>query len=167
MERKIEQLVEVLEKTKRHYEQMLVLIRDEQAAATASDFERFSSISVEKESLVALIRRTEQHRNAILQTLATTFEIPLQQLNISSLSARMDAPHRVRLKETASALERIVAKVRIANRECCMIIEHCLGLVTRSLGFFQHWMQMSAVYGQSGTISSGSRRGGRLVSGSV
>ena len=85
MERKIEQLVEVLEETKRHYEQMLALVHDEQAAATASDFERFSRIGVEKESLVARIRKTEQHRNAILQTLAATFDIPTQQLNITTL----------------------------------------------------------------------------------
>lgn len=167
MERKIEQLVEVLKETQALYERMLSLVQDEKAAATASDFERFSRISAEKESLIALLKRTEQRRDTLLQALATTLDIPLQQLNISTLSAHTDASRRARLRDTASALERSVSKLRIANQECCMIIEHCLGLVTRSLGFFQHWMQMSAVYGQSGTISAGNRSGGRLVSDSA
>jgi hypothetical protein len=37
--------------------------------------------------------------------------------------------------------------------------------VAKSLGFFQHWMQLSAVYGQTGAISAGNRNGGRIVSG--
>jgi flagellar biosynthesis/type III secretory pathway chaperone len=165
MEQQIEQLVVVLEETKQLYEQMLTLVQDEKAAATASDFDRFSMISAEKETLVARLDRAETRRNTLLQALAETFDIPLQQLNVSTLTARIEMPYRVKLKETASALDRLLSKVRTANRECCMIIEHCRGLVAKSLGFFQHWMQLSAVYGQTGAISAGNRNGGRIVSG--
>ncbi len=167
MERMLEQLVEVLEQTKTLYERMLTLILEEKAAATASDFERFSGVSEEKEGLVAQLKQTEQRRNTILRTLSATLDIPLQQLNVSTLVTRVDVPYRVKLKTVASALESSVSRVRIANRECCMIIEHCLGLVTRSMGFFQHWLQVSSVYGQSGNLCTGNRSGGRLVSGTV
>lgn len=164
MERQFEKLVEVLEETQSLYERMLILVQDEKAAATASNFERFSRIGAEKELLVAQLKKMDQRRNTLLQTFSTTFDIPFQQLTISTLMEKVDPPCRLKLNDTAAALEKVISKVRIANRECCMIIEHCLGLVTRSLGFFQHWMKSSTVYGQSGTIDTGSRSGGRMVS---
>jgi flagellar biosynthesis/type III secretory pathway chaperone len=167
MERKLEQLVKVLEQTRDLYERMLALILEEKAAATASDFERFSRVSEEKEGLVAQLKQTEQRRDTLLHTIAAALDIPLQQLNVSTLVKRVDTPCRLRLKTVASELKSSVSRVRIANRECCMIIEHCLGLVTRSMGFFQHWLQMSAVYGQNGNICTGNRSGGRLVSDTV
>ena len=164
MERQLDQLIEVLEQTKRLYERLLTLIQEEMAAATASNFQQFSCVSAEKESLVFQLKQMEQRRDTVLRQVAVALEIPLNRLNISTLSTRINMPHRRRLTDLASALGKLILRVRDANQECCLMIEHCLGLVKRSLGFFQHWMQMSVVYGQTGNIRSEHRTGGRLVS---
>jgi flagellar biosynthesis/type III secretory pathway chaperone len=167
MEQQLDQLITMLEQTRGLYERMLTTVHEEMAAATASDFQKFSRASAEKENLVSQLKQLEQRRNRILRQVAESFGISLEQLNISALVARIDTPHRHQLSELASSLEALIARVRDANRECCMIIEHCLGLVKRSLGYFQHWMQLSAVYGQTGSICSDHRSGGRLVSDTV
>ena len=167
MEQKLDQLITVLEQTMGLYERMLSAIGEELAAATASDFERFRQAGTEKESLVFQLKKTEQCRDDLLRTIAGTLGIPFQKINISTLVSKIDSPRARHLSELGSALQDLITRVREANRETCMMVSHCLMLVKRSIGFFQHWTRLSTVYGQSGNICSDRRGGGRLVSDTV
>ena len=70
------------------------------------------------------------------------------------------------MKRLSISLNDLVPKIKQANEENRAIIQHCLSIVHGALGFFQHWVMPTDVYGASGQMSM-HQKGGNLISGAI
>jgi flagellar biosynthesis/type III secretory pathway chaperone len=87
-------------------------------------------------------------------------------LTLTRLAAHVQPPYDQRLRDVQTALTRVVESVQHANAESRMIFTHCQKWVRNTLGFFEHWMKSTDLYGATGSLRSRSGSG-RLVSGNV
>jgi Mg2+ and Co2+ transporter CorA len=165
MEHVIASVIEILRQTEATYKRLLALIEMEKSAVLASDIDQLTAAGAEKQVVISQLTGLEQQRQWQLQLLGKALRLPCETLNLSDLSARIDAPYKEQLRDLQQRLNRVVERANHANNECRMLVRHCLRLVQNALGFFQHWMDTANVYGASGDMSGMGRSGGRLVSG--
>ncbi len=166
MDREIEQLIQVLHQSEEHYCRLLVIIEQETQAALGSDMHQLMSKSAEKQGLLAQLKRAELERARIVRHIAGALNLPHQEINLTTLAGEVRSPYGLQLRRLNASLVALVDKIRQANADSRLLLQHCLGLVRNALGFFYHWMGPAEVYGASGHMD-GHMHGGRLLSGSV
>ncbi|MBR9982783.1 MAG: flagellar protein FlgN [Desulfatitalea sp.] len=165
MEQWVEQLIVVLDHTHNAYSRLLEVVEQEKQAAIVADLQAIAMAGEAKQVLVAQIERHEQQRTRLLQQLAKGMGLPFGQMHLSTLADRVGGAHRAQLQQLHGDLNILLEKVHTANAECRTLIDHCLRVVQNTLGFFQHWMGATEVYGQSGNMRNEALQGGRLLSG--
>ena len=167
MDRSIEHLIHVLQQCEELYHRMLSILEFERKAALAPNPSDLVQANGEKETLLAHLQVLDGQRSALLAQIADHMDISMDRLTMSGLIEKVAPGYRDQLKTVYDALQRIVLKVQYANNESRLLINHCLGLVKNTLGFFSRWTASTPVYGASGHVETNGRGHGRLVSNSV
>lgn len=162
----VAKLIEVLERSESVYRQLVPVFQKENQAALGSEPEKLSSAVAEKAALFAQIQTLERRRQLIINQISSAWRIPVKELRLSMLADRTAEPQATQIRRLTISLKELVQKINQANEENRRLIQHCLNIVHGALGFFQHWMISSDVYGASGQLShQGSN--GHLVSGAI
>ncbi len=162
----VEPLLDVMHTLQCRYEELLTLLVREKQAAFHSDADLLNSVIVHKQELTAGLRRLERQRNGLIQQIAARLQIPASSLSLSSLAGYADDPQATRIRHLRDSLSRLLPHIQRVNEENRVLIQHCLGLVQGTLGFFQRWLTPASIYGNQGRIGNGSVMG-RLLSGMV
>jgi flagellar biosynthesis/type III secretory pathway chaperone len=162
----VKALLDLLETSEGVYQKLLPAIQKEKEAALSARADQLTSASEEKEVLLAELQRLERKRQVLIQQLAAERDIPVGDIKLSTLAGENDAIQSSRAKRLIASLNQLVPEIKSANEENRAIIQHCLSIVHGALGFFQHWVMPTEVYGASGRMSM-HRRGGNLISGAI
>jgi flagellar biosynthesis/type III secretory pathway chaperone len=162
----IEQLIKVLEESEKVYQQLLPVFDKEKKAAFSSAPDTFSAVVEEKEELLARLRQIDRKRMVILSQISSAWNIPVQELRLSTMADRVEGLQSSRIQRLRSSLRELTKKVKRCNEENRRLIQHCLDLVQGTLGFFQHWVMPKDVYGASGQMNM-HQKSGSLISGAV
>jgi flagellar biosynthesis/type III secretory pathway chaperone len=120
----------------------------------------------EKEELLAQLRYLERKRQVLINQVAAQWNIPMKEIKLSTLAEKTNGPQSSRIRRLSASLNDLVPKIKQANEENRMLIQHCLSIVHGALGFFQHWIMPTDVYGASGQMSMHNHNG-KLISGAV
>jgi flagellar biosynthesis/type III secretory pathway chaperone len=147
------QLISALEQVDTLYDEVLVLLQREKAAALASDIEGLMAATDEKRRLLAKISEVDQGRIQVIKQLASNLGLSPAEANLTTLAARVDPMYGPRLKRMYANLVGKVEQLRQANKESRILFHHCLNLVQNSLSFFNFWTRNTSTYGSSGTVS--------------
>lgn len=166
MSANIEQLIAVLERSESIYQQLLPVFQKEKKAALSSDPEQLSSAVAEKEALLAQMRTLERQRQLLINKISTTWGVPVKAIRLSGLADKTQGTQAARLRRLNISLKELVQKIKRANEENRILIQHCLSIVHGAFGFLQHWMMPTDVYGSSGQVSH-QHNNGNLVSGAI
>jgi flagellar biosynthesis/type III secretory pathway chaperone len=167
VEKWIRSLIETLRQTETMYARLLKLIEDEIQSALAADIVQLNMIGIEKQNLISQLEEADQQRAQVLRHLADALSIPRADLTVSRLTEIVDSADNDQLLELQQRLIAVVAQVRHSNEQCRLLVSHCLRLVHNSLGFFQHWIGTTKVYGAAGDFRNKRPDSGRLLSDSV
>ncbi len=162
----IDNLLSILEKSEQVYQQMLPVIQREKQAALSAQPEQLTSASEEKEELLAQLQQLERKRQVLIHQIADDRQLPAEQIKLSTLADSSDQHQTSRMRRLSASLNELVPKIKKANEENRAIIQHCLSIVHGALGFFQHFVIPTDVYGASGQMSMHSK-GGNLISGAI
>lgn len=166
MERLLEQLIDVLHQTISVYQNLLPVIQNEKAAAIASQYEELIAHTSEKEELLARLTPVERQREQLLDLIGQTLPAAQKALTLTQLAAHVQPPYDQRLRDVQKALARVIESVQQANTESRLIFAHCRKWTRNTLGFFEHWMKSTELYGATGSLRNQTGNG-RLVSGNV
>ena len=166
MKPSIDDLLTILEQSENLYQQMLPVIQREKQAALSAQADELTSASEEKEELLAQLQQLERKRQILIHQIADDRHLPVEQIKLSTLADSSDQNQASRMKRLSASLNELVPIIKKANEENRAIIQHCLSIVHGALGFFQHWMMPTDVYGASGQMSM-HQKGGNLISGAV
>ena len=162
----IETLLSLLETSEGVYQKLLPASQKEKLAALSARADQLTSASEEKEVLLAQLQRLERKRQVLIHQLAAERHMPVEAIKLSTLAGESDAIQSSRAKRLMDSLNQLVPKIKSANEENRAIIQHCLAIVRGALGFFQHWVMPTDVYGASGRMSM-HHSGGNLISGAI
>jgi flagellar biosynthesis/type III secretory pathway chaperone len=162
----LNQVIEILEQSEGLYQNLLPIINREKQAALGSDPRQLAAVTVEKEELLARMGRLERQRIKLIDQLADDLNVSPAQLSLSALAARTDTYQAYRILSLRDSMGELVKKIKRANEENRLLIQHCLDLARGALGFFQHWMTPVSVYGSSGRMDN-DHRSGKLLSGTI
>lgn len=162
----IETLLNLLETSEAVYQKLLPVIRKENRAALSAQADLLICASEEKEELLAQLQQLERKRQVLIHQLAADRNLPVENVKLSTLADESDAIQSSRAKRLIASLNELVPKIRKANEENRAIIQHCLSIVHGALGFFQHWVLPTDIYGASGKMSM-HQNGGNLISGAI
>ncbi len=162
----IDELLAILEKSEMVYQQMLPVIQREKQAALSAKSDQLTSASEEKEELLAQLQQLERKRQVLIHQIAAECHLPAEKIKLSTLADSSDPKQALRMKRLSASLSELVPKIKKANEENRAIIQHCLSIVQGALGFFQHWVIPTDVYGASGQMSL-HQKGGNLISGAI
>ncbi len=162
----IDNLLTILEKSEKVYQQMLPVIQREKQAALSAQSDQLTSASEEKEELLARLQQLERRRQVLIHQIADDRQLPVEKIKLSTLADSSDQHQAVRMRRLSVSLNELVPKIKKANEENRAIIQHCLSIVHGALGFFQHFVIPTDVYGASGQMSMQSK-GGNLISGAI
>ncbi len=162
----IDDLLTMLEQSENLYHQMLPVIQREKQAALSAQSDQLTSASEEKEELLAQLQQLERRRQILIHQIADDRHLPAEQIKLSTLADSSDQHQAVRMRRLSVSLNELVPKIKKANEENRAIIQHCLSIVHGALGFFQHFVIPTDVYGASGQMSMQSK-GGNLISGAI
>jgi flagellar biosynthesis/type III secretory pathway chaperone len=153
----------VLQQTEALYQQLLTLIDQEKQAAAGIEVQHLTSVSNEKQAVLAQLKLLDQQLARIMQQVANDRSISRDKLNLSLIAGSAGPPLDDQIRSLNKRLKTLTVQVQRANEECRQLIQHCLRLVHNKLGFFHHWSGAAAdVYAASGNIR-GPATGGRLV----
>ncbi len=166
MKAMLDQVIEILEQSEGLYQNLLPIINREKHASLCSDPHQLVAVIAEKEELLARLGQLERKRIKLIDQLADNLNVSPTQLNLPSLAARADTYTAYRILSLRDSLGGLVTKIKRANAENRVLIQHRLDLARSALGFFQYWMTPVAVYGSSGRIDDG-HRSGKLLSGTI
>lgn len=162
----IDALLSILEESEAVYQRMLPVIHREKQAALFAQADQLTSASEEKEELLAQLQQLERQRQIIIHQIAADCHLPVNEIKLSTLADQSDQHRASRMKRLSASLNELVPKIKKANEESRAIIQHCLHIVHGALGFFQHWVMPTDVYGASGQMSL-HQKGGSLISGAI
>ena len=162
----LDQVITILEQSETLFQELVPIYDREKRAALCANPCQLAEVTVEKEELLARLDKLERKRIRIVNLMADNLRLSPAQLNLTELAARADAHQASRILKLRDALGRSIKTIKRANAENRLLLQHCLNLARGALGFFQHWMMPTSVYGSSGRIDSG-HRNGKLVSGAI
>jgi flagellar biosynthesis/type III secretory pathway chaperone len=162
----LDQVIEVLEQSEALFQELVPIFDRERRAGLRSKPHELVEVTIEKEELLARLRKLERKRIDLINLMAKNLKLSPTQLNLSALAARADAQRASRILNLRDSLGRLVKTIKRANNENRLLFQHCLDLARGALGFFQHWMMPASVYGSSGRIDNG-HRNGKLLSGTI
>ena len=162
----IEQLLGVLETSESVYQQLLPVIHAEKQAALSARPDQLVSASEEKEVLLFRLRELDRQRRTMIARIAAARSLPIENIRLSTLADSTDATQASRARRLSASFKELVPKIRKANEENRAVIRHCLDVVQGALGFFQHWVRPTDVYGASGRMNT-HHCGGNLISGAI
>lgn len=166
MEKKIEQLLETLEKTRCIYQDLLGVVQNERSAVLNSNMNDLTNILVEKENMLAQLAVLETRRTHQLSQIAGQLRLPVQQLTLSVLAQHAPVHYADKIHHQRMALRQTIATIGKANQESQGLVKHCLNLVQGALHFLRHCIAPPTVYGASGHIDDETKNG-NLISGAV
>ena len=166
MSANIDKLIGILEKSEAIYRQLLPVIQTEKQAALMAKPDQLTSATEKKEELLARLQQLERNRQILINRISTESDIPVKDITLSALSKKTDDVRAVKVKRLSDSLNALVPVIKKANEENRAVIQHCLNIVQGALGFFQHWVMPTDVYGATGRMSM-QQKGGKLISGAV
>lgn len=166
MSETIEKLIDVLERSESVYQQLLPVFQKEKKATLGSEPEQLSSALAEKEELLAQMRILERQRLLLIHQISAAWNVPVDDLRLSGLADRTQGTQAARIRQLNISLRKLVQRIKRANEENRILIQHCLNIVHGALGFFHHWVMPTDVYGASGKMSMHNHNG-KLISGAI
>ena len=166
MSANIDKLIGILEKSEAIYRQLLPVIQTEKQAALTAKPDQLTSATEKKEELLVRLQQLERNRQILINRISTESGIPVKDITLSALSKKTDDVRAAKVKRLSDSLNALVPVIKKANEENRAVIQHCLNIVQSALGFFQHWVMPTDVYGASGRMSM-QHKGGKLISGAV
>lgn len=162
----IGKIIENLEKSEAIYQQLLPVIHREKKAAFGSQPDELALAVENKEELLVQLRQLERQRQIFLNQVSAESNTPMSELKLSLLADRVGEDQAFKMRQLSASLNELVRKIKDANEENRLVIQHCLSIVNNALGFFQHWVNPTDVYGASGKMSMYNNNG-KLISGAV
>ena len=166
MNDQVGQLIVVLETLENQYQQLLSVMGREKEATMKSNAGAMNLVVSRKQELMAAMAGMERQRRGLLQQIALQLGMPVTELKLSMVAEHTDDVQASKLNRLSASMAKLLDKVQKANDENRALIQHCLGLVESTLGFFQRWLAPASVYGNGGKIDDGPLNG-KLLSGIV
>ena len=122
-------LIILLQEQNSYIQKLLHLSKVETEALTENQFDKLYEVVKEQENLSRFLQLLEEKRQRLQSELSTSFE--LEEVNISNLSASLDANLAKELDKVSSLLKDNYLKLQEINQLNVMLIKQGLSYVTR------------------------------------
>ena len=122
-------LIKLLQEQNSYIQKLLHLSKVETEALTENQFDKLYEVVKEQENLSRFLQLLEEKRQRLQSELSTSFE--LEEVNISNLSASLDANLAKELDKVSSLLKDNYLKLQEINQLNVMLIKQGLSYVTR------------------------------------
>lgn len=174
MDRKVINLLDVMDDEAKCYQEMKSVLADEQASLSLERNERFDQIQLQKEALMAELQRHEKKRKGLVDRLAEAYlpdgSNPTVILTISNLARHLPASDKADLLSRADRLRSCMLEVQSINKNNQQLIRHYRDLAGSALKLLAGLMDDDPVYQKPGSAYPGlgyGRNGGRIISGAA
>jgi flagellar biosynthesis/type III secretory pathway chaperone len=150
----LEQLLGLLSRETELYLSVLAVVDKEKEAAVRSELSVLNEAAVEKENIMAALRKSDEQRRRLVACLAEDLGYPLQDLTLKKLSQMVDEPFAGRLGQASIDLLSVVSRVQEANLHSKQIFEHSQALLRGAFNLLNELLSSNTVYHRSGNIHS-------------
>ncbi len=150
----LEQLLGLLSRETELYQSVLAVIDKEKEAAVKSELIALNEAAVEKENLLAALRKSDEKRRRVVACLAEDLGYPLQELTLKKLSQLVAEPFAGQLRQASTDLSSVVARVQEANQFAQQLFEHSQTLLRGAFNLLNELLSCNTVYYSTGSIHS-------------
>jgi flagellar biosynthesis/type III secretory pathway chaperone len=158
----LEKLLEVLTRETQLYRSMLDVIDKEKEAAVRAELMALNEATVERESIVSALRKSDQQRRRLVAWLAENLAYPPEDLTLKRLAQLVAEPFAGRLMQASTELRFEVNRVQDVNQRSQQIFEHSLELLRGALNLLNDLHASNTVYHRTGAVG-GSHAIGKCV----
>ncbi len=160
----LEQLLGLLSRETGLYHSVLAVIDKEKQAAAGSELNALNEAGMEKENILAALRKSDEQRRRLVTCLAGELGYPLQDLTLKKLSQLVDEPLAGRLRQASTDLLSVLSRVQEANRGTKKLFEHSLALLRGAFNLLNELLSSNTVYYRTGNIHRSNSTGKRVCS---
>ncbi len=161
----LENLVSILSEKEQLMERLARLLEDERRHIVAMDTGAMDHVRLEKSAVVECLEQCSHGCREALGLTASHLALP-GDATLSAIIASVSAPHKAELVRLRSRLQELNEVLRRGNAFNQELLYEALGMINRSIEFFNDCFGRSETYGYGGHMESGIT-GGRLVSGAI
>ena len=166
MDRRIHQLLRILERETELYRSMVAVIDKESNAAVRSDLNALSKSEAEKENMLVKIRQIEEERIRLVREIAETLGYPPRGFTITMIAELVGEPFTGRLSQAGTNLLTVLNTVKDANHRNKQLFEHSLELLRNSFNLLNELTGSDMVYYRTGNMQR-SYQTGKCVNGEI
>jgi flagellar biosynthesis/type III secretory pathway chaperone len=161
----IENLVQILLEKEQLMERLARLLEDERQHIVAMDTSAMETDRLRKVEVIGLLEQSSTSCRRALRSAAADLALP-GDATLSAIIKVVPSPQRLvltKLRGRMHDLNEVLTRGNSFNRE---LLYDALGMINRSLNFFNTCFGKESTYGYGGQMAAGIP-GGRLVSGAI
>lgn len=160
----LDALVAILNEETVLYEKMADILRQEKAAALASQLDGLHAARIEKERLISIISQLERRRLSVVRAIHRDGDDAQRPVSVMHLVSRLDPPSARRLSRSREMLLATLKRVDDMNTENASLMAHSVKWVTGAMRLLDHLFNPQTVYHRSGRFAQ-KRHAGRVLNG--
>ena len=160
----LEQLLGLLSQETGLYHSLLAVIDKEKQAVSRSELAALNEAGMEKENILATLRKSDEQRRRLVACLAEELGYPFRDLTLKKLSQLVDEPLAGRLQQASTDLISVLSRVQEANQGTKQLFEHSLALSRGAFNLLNELISSNTVYYRTGNIHSSNSTAKRVCS---
>ena len=153
------QLLDILSRETELYQTMSQVMKKEKDAAIQSQLSALNEAQIEKENILAVLRRLEEQRRNLVAVLADTLGHSARDMNLTKIAELVGEPFAGRLKQAKSDLSALLESIQVANRHNRHLFEHSRDLLRGSINLLSALRSPNPIYHSTGVVQNMSASG--------
>jgi flagellar biosynthesis/type III secretory pathway chaperone len=155
MENMLIELIAVLENQAEHYRSLLNILMNEKKAVVSAKLDAVNAARTQKEAILSLIQTGDEKRKEVVEKISDHLGCPLQDLTLTQLAQRVEAPFSLKLIQCAADIYSQVQDIQHENEMNKSLITHSLKLIRSSINLIVQLVTPPPVYFRTGKMYQG------------
>jgi flagellar biosynthesis/type III secretory pathway chaperone len=155
METMLKDLIAVLEKQAELYRSLLDALMNENIAVISAKLDAVNAVRTQKEALLSLIHAGDEKRKDVVKKISCHLGYPFQDLTLTQLAQRVEAPFSSILVQCAADIYSLVQNIQHENEMNKSLLTHSLKLIRSSINLIVRLVTPTPVYIRTGKMYQG------------
>jgi hypothetical protein len=155
MKNMLKDLIVVLENQAELYRSLLDILITEKKAVVNAKLDAVKAAGIQKEAILSLIHAGDEKRQDVVKKISCHLRCPLQDLTLTQLAQRVEAPFSLKLIQCATDISSLVRDIQHENEMNHSLITHSLKLIRSSIDLIVKLVTPPPVYFRTGKMYQG------------
>jgi hypothetical protein len=155
MENMLKELILVLERQAELYRSLLDNLACEKKAVVSANLAAVNAARIQKEAILARIHDGDEKRKDGVKKISDHLGCPFQELTLTHLAQRVQAPFSLKLTQCAADIYSLVQDIQHENEMNKSLITHSLKLIRSSINLIVQLVTPPPVYFRTGKMYQG------------